>query len=102
MLHSLQAVPEDGRAGQGPRRCAGLGAASSLLGLPAHFRGCGEQRAHKWPRKPKPGRRRHLKTTQNLAAPARKVRFGAVPPDPGRESVLGKGSEESELSKTKN
>lgn len=33
MLHSLQAVPEDGRAGQGPRSCAGLGAASSLLGL---------------------------------------------------------------------
>lgn len=50
-------------AGQGPGCRAGPGAACSL-------RGVLEQRARKWPRKPQPGQRRHLKTTRNLGAPA--------------------------------
>ncbi|XP_032504794.1 doublesex- and mab-3-related transcription factor A2 [Phocoena sinus] len=50
-----------GRAGAGVPCGAGGGPLTS---------GVLEQRARKWPGKPQPGRRRHLKTTRNLGAPA--------------------------------
>lgn len=87
MLHSLQAVPED--QGQGRGRGAVRG-----RGRPAHFGGCWSS-AHasgQESRSQGGGDTSKPHGTLGLRPPtARKVRFGAVPPDPGRESGFGEG-----------
>lgn len=89
-LQSLQAVPEDQRAGQGP------GAARS------HFWSSREQRAHGQPRKQQRGRCKHLKTTPNLVAPgapgAQGTLSGRSCLTPEEKVVLGKGSKERSAS----